>query len=193
MLAPDLLIADAAFVARLKRSKAKALLGPRSGSKTAEMHIPATLPPGPLADLIDLQVTRVESLPEFHNETVLYGNEMHAARVWRETIRSPESVLARFSGDYRDGAPALVGNDKARYLAAGAQGDFLMKVIGDALDWAGVARLPDLGDLRLARRGALRFAFNYGKGPAEVPAGPDAVFHVGGRMLAPVDVAVWTE
>ena len=193
VLAPDLLIADAAFVAKLKRSKAKTLFGPRSGSKTAEMHIPADLPPGPLADLIDLQVTRVESLPEFHSETVLYGNEMHASRVWRETIRSPETVLARFSGDYRDGAPALVGNDKARYLAAGAQGDFLMKVIGDALDWAGVARLPDLGDLRLARRGALRFAFNYGKGPAEVPAGPDAVFHVGGRTLAPVDVAVWTE
>ena len=192
VLAPDLVIAEPAFVERLKASGAKALFGPRSGSKTEDMHIPADLPPGPLAELLDLSVTRVESLPEFHSETVLYGNETHEFGIWRETIRSREPVLATFSGDYRTGLPALVGNDRARYLAAGARGPLLDRVIADALGWAGVETLPDLGDLRLAKRGRLRFAFNYGPVAADVPAGSDARFLVGGRSLPPADVAIWT-
>jgi beta-galactosidase len=65
--------------------------------------------------------------------------------------------------------------------------------MGDTLGWAGVGSLPDLGDLRLARRGRLHFAFNYGSSSAAVPAGADATFLVGGRQLASVDVAIWTE
>ncbi|MDK1493498.1 beta-galactosidase [Sinorhizobium sp. 7-81] len=193
VLAPDLMIADAAFVERLARSGAKVLFGARSGSKTEDMHIPEGLPPGPLSRLIDVSVARVESLPDFHKETVLYGNEIFEAGVWRESIRTVETVLATFDGEYRNGAPALVGNDKARYLATVARGDFLRKVIGDALGWAGVESLTELGDLRVTRRGRLRFAFNFGKATAEVPAAETATFHVGGRRLAPVDVAIWTE
>ncbi|MBB3542089.1 MULTISPECIES: beta-galactosidase [unclassified Rhizobium] len=193
VFAPDLLIADAVFVERLAQCGAKALFGPRSGSKTPNLQIPTSLPPGPLNALLDMQVVRVESLPEFHIESVLHGNETYPASVWRETIRTSEPVLASFSGEYRAGAPALVGNDKARYLAVVAQGDLLMKVIGDTLDWAGVERQPDLGDLRVSRRGPLHFAFNFGKVSAEVPAATAAVFHVGERILTPVGVAVWTE
>jgi beta-galactosidase len=65
--------------------------------------------------------------------------------------------------------------------------------MGDTLGWADVKGLPDLGDLRLARRGKLHFAFNYGSTPASVPASPTADFLVGGRELAPVDVAIWTQ
>ncbi|WP_058322610.1 beta-galactosidase [Sinorhizobium sp. GL28] len=193
VLAPDLVIPDQAFVEKLAASGAKVLFGPRSGSKTEDMHIPEGLPPGPLASLIDLSVARVESLPEFHAESVLYGNETYPAGVWRETVRSSEAVLATFEGDYRNGAPALVGNDKARYLATGARGEFLSKVIGDALGWASVEALADLGDLRITRRGKLSFAFNYGKTAVDVPAPAGATFHVGGRKLGPVDVAIWSE
>ncbi|MGF6175177.1 beta-galactosidase [Ensifer sp. 4252] len=193
VLAPDLVIANQAFVEKLAKSEAKVLFGPRSGSKTEDMHIPEGLPPGPLAALIDVSVARVESLPEFHGETVLYGNEIYPSGIWRETVRTSETVLATFESEYRNGAPALVGNDKARYMAAAARGDFLKKVINDALGWASVEALADLGDLRITRRGKLNFAFNYGKGAAEVPAGAGAVFHVGGRKLGPVDVAIWTE
>lgn len=193
VLAPDLAIADEAFVERLARSGAKAVFGARSGSKTKDMHIPGDLPPGPLARLIDVRVARVESLPEFHSETVLYGNETYEAGVWRETVRTSENVLASFDGAYRNGMPALVGNEKARYLAVAARGALLDKVIGDALGWAGVESLPDLGDLRVTRRGRLRFAFNFGRVSATVPAGASAEFYVGGRTLKPVDVAVWVE
>lgn len=193
VLAPDLVIPDAAFLARLKASKAKTLLGPRSGSKTRDMHIPADLPPGPLADLLDFRVTRVESLPDYHSEPVLYGNASHPVTGWRELIRTNETVLATFEGEHRPGSPAVIGNDRARYVGTLPRGEFLAKLMGDTLGWAGVGSLPDLGDLRLARRGRLHFAFNYGSSSAVVPAGADATFLVGGRQLAPVDVAIWTE
>ena len=193
VLAPDLVIPDAAFVARLKASGAKALFGARSGSKTRDMHIPADLPPGPLGDLLDFRVTRVESLPDFHRETVLYGNSTHQTSGWRETIRTTETVLASFEGDHRSGAPAVIGNDKARYAATLPRGEFLMTLMTDTLGWAGVQTLPDLGDLRLARRGKLHFAFNYGASTATVPAPASAKFLVGDRRLSPVGVAIWTE
>ena len=193
ILAPDLLIAPADFVARLQTCAAKVLFGPRAGSKTPDMQIPSNLPPGPLAGLIDMAVTRVESLPAYHGETVRLGNARHAARFWRETVVTTEPVLARFDGPYRDGAPALIGNDKARYLATLPGPELLADIMAQTLAWAGVAVLPDLGDLRLARRDGLRFAFNFGAATAEGPAGGSAVFHLGGRRLAPLDVAIWSE
>jgi beta-galactosidase len=193
ILAPDLLIAPEAFVENLQRTPAKVLFGPRSGSKTAEMQIPATLPPGPLAALLQMKVTRVESLPDYAPETVIFGNSRYTARRWRETIVTTERRLAHFEGAYRDGAPALIGNDKARYLATLPDLPLLQAIIADTLAWANVATLPDLGDLRLARRGGLHFAFNFGSSHAEVPANPGATFLLGTRSLGPVDVAIWRE
>jgi beta-galactosidase len=71
--------------------------------------------------------------------------------------------------------------------------DLLARILTDALTWAGVDHLDDLGDLRITRRGNLGFAFNYGPDAAEVPAPSTARFLIGERRLGPVDVAVWDE
>lgn len=191
VLVPDLMIADKDLVARLAASPAKLLIGPRAGSKTADMHIPANLPPGPLAELIDVAVLRVESLPAYHRETVIYGNQAHTASAWRETIRSSEETLAHFEGAYRDGAPAMVGNAKARYLATVPETVLVNRLVADALDWAGVARQDDLGDLRQARRGDLRFAFNFGSTAAQVPGDEARTYLVGGATVPPAGVSIW--
>jgi beta-galactosidase len=193
VLAPDLLIPTDAFVRKLQCAEAKVLFGPRSGSKTANMHIPDTLPPGPLGALLDMKVTRVESLPDYAPQSVIFGNSAYQSGRWRETIVSREPVLARFDGAYQNDAPALIGNDKARYLAALPGIELLAAIIADTLNWSGVQAMPDLGDLRLAQRGGLHFAFNFGQEPAKVPAPPTAVFHLGDRLLDPVGVAIWTE
>lgn len=190
---PDMAIANPDFVARLAASGAQILLGPRSGSKTADMHIPANLPPGPLSELIDVRISRVESLPDYHNEPVLFGNVQHRAKGWRESIVTSETVLATFEGSYRKGAPAYVGNDKTRYLATLPDAEFLRQIMVDALEWAGVARLPDLGDLRIARRGSLTFAFNFGAETADIPASSGARLLIGDRRVKPADLAVWME
>lgn len=193
VVAPDLVIPEPAFIERLAASGAKALFGPRSGSKTAAMQTPAYLAPGLIARLLDMRVTRVESLPDDHAEAILIGNRRLAANRWRETVETRESVLGTFDGAYRPGTPALIGNARARYLATLPTTAALGEIMADALDWAGVPRLPDLGDLRLARRGGLGFAFNYGSDPAEVPAPAGARFHVGARRLPPVGVAIWSD
>ena len=51
--------------------------------------------------------------------------------------------------------------------------------------------MPDLGDLRLTRRGGLTFAFNYGQTTVEAPAPQGARFHLGARQIDPAGVAAW--
>ena len=193
IIAPDLVIADAEFAERLAACHAKVLFGPRSGSKTAAMQTPANLAPGMLQKLMNMKVTRVESLPDFHAETILCGNVPLAAHRWRETVETEETVLGTFTGDYRPGTPALIGNDRARYLATLPTPEALRVAIAETLVWAGIEPLPDLGDLRVAGRGGLTFAFNFGHTTAEVLAGPSARFHVGTRSLPPVGVAIWAD
>ncbi|MFC0478778.1 beta-galactosidase [Gellertiella hungarica] len=191
VICPDLLIPNTGFIERLKASQAKVLFGPRSGSKTPDMHIPDGLPPGPLRDLIDIRVTRVESLPSPESETVLHGNRSFAAGTWRETIETGESVLATFTGAYRPGSPALVGNAGVRYLTALPSREWLDALMRDCLDWAGISWLPDLGDIRLARRGDLTFAFNFGTEAKELPIPANAGILVGESYLEPAGVTIW--
>lgn len=193
VICPDLLIADAGFVARLKASGAKVLFGPRSGSKTNDMHIPEGLPPGPLRALLAMKVTRVESLPSAKGEPVLFGNRSFDSGTWRESIETSEPVLATFAGTYRTGAPAFIGNEKARYLATLPSQDLLFSILRDSLDWAGVEWMPDLGDIRLTRRGELTFAFNFGTQPADLPVTEDAEILIGSRHIAPCDVTIWRQ
>jgi len=193
ILAPDLIAADADFIARVKASEAKIMFGPRSGSKTEDVQTPEGLAPGALRALLDMRVTRVESLPDYHAETVMMGNRALPARRWRETVETSEKVLATFAGDYRTGSPALIGNDRARYLATLPSPEGLRPIIADALDWAGVEHLPDLGDIRLTRRGDVTFAFNYGPEMAAVPAPAGARFVLGARQIPPAGVAAWED
>lgn len=193
IVAPDLVIADPGFIARIAASGAKALFGPRSGSKTEAMQTPPNLAPGVLSNLIDMRVTRVESLPDLYEEALILGNRRLHAHRWRETLETHETVLGTFDGAYRPGTPALIGNDRARYLATLPTPASLCDIMADTLDWAAVAHLPDLGDLRLTRRGGMTFAFNYGPATVEVPATFGARFHVGARMLATVGVAIWQD
>lgn len=193
IVAPDLLIPDDGFVDRVLGSQAKVLLGPRSGSKTADMHIPDALPPGPLRRLIDLRVIRVESLPDWQDEPVRFGEHVFFGGRWRETIESSARVIGRFEGTYRRDAPAFIENDRCRYLATLPDPDGLRLVLENTLDWAGVPHLADLGDLRLARRDQVTFAFNFGYAAVEAPAGEAARFVLGKRLVQPCDVAAWVE
>lgn len=136
----------------------------------------------------------MESLPAYHEEPVLYGNASHPVTGWRELIRTSESVLATFEGTHRTGSPAVIGNERARFSWRAAAGR-VPDATGRRCAWLGRrCGSGDLGDLRLARRGRLHFALSSTAfAVATVPASASAAFLVGGRELAPVDVAIWTE
>jgi len=124
-------------------------------------------------------------------ETAVMGNRRIMLRRWRETVETTDTVLARFEGAYREGSPAVVGNDRARYLAGLPDAEGLGLVMTEALDWAGVGHLSDLGDVRLARRGGVTFAFNFGPEAARLAAPEGARFLLGGPVLEPAGVAAW--
>lgn len=193
VLAPDLLIPDERFVARLKASGTRVLFGPRSGSRLADMKWPSNLAPGMLADLTGVSVTRVESLPKAMTVPFLFGDENLQAGSWRESISTDGEVLARFGGAYRPGEPAYTSKGNARYLATLPQPEALRVLFAELFDWSGIDHGPDLGDLRVLRRGALKIALNYGPEVTEIPA-PETVEVLAGTRLVPqAGVTIWRD
>lgn len=180
---------------RLAAFDGQVLIGPRSGSKTADYAIPTDLPPGRLGDRLGVRVTGVESLPAGHRETVIYQDITAPAWLWREHLETgaDTEILGRFADPFAADSPAVTRRAGAWYLACWPQEALMDAVIGDFCQAAGLEILAPLGDLRLRRRGQVRFAFNYGPGPVTVPL-PDGVRPLlGGRQLAAAGVAAWQE
>ncbi len=179
------------LVDRLRSFSGKTLVGPRSGSKTRDFSIPDQLAPGPLRDLLGLTVLRVESFAPAHVEAVQLGNTQYNAVLWREELETDKQVLATFVGEFHPGTAALVESGNFRYLACLASKPLLDKILSDFCEWSGIELSAPLGDVRLRRRGKLRFAFNYGATPAEAPAPDDAQFLLGSRRLPAAGVSAW--
>jgi beta-galactosidase len=187
VVAPGQMHVDDAFVAALDRSSAVVLLGPRSGSKTADFQIPPDLPPGPLQRLIPLQVTRVESLPPTVGEPVILGGEHHTGRFWREHVHTDLDPVATFQG----GTGAWYRQGRVNYLATWPDQALLLRILTDLAEAAGLRPVVLPEGVRVSRRGELVFAINYSPEPRSAPAPPDAAFLLGERLLPPAGVAVW--
>jgi beta-galactosidase len=162
------------------RADAQLVLYPRSGAKTPQLSIPEGLPPGPLRRLIDLRVTRVESLRPGAAVPLTWKGRQHDAIGWREFVEGGAgvTVLARFD----DGGPALLRQRRTRYIAAQVAPALQRDWLADAARDAGMTpvTLPD--GLRLRRRGDLLFAMNYDN-VAHVLDVPQARWLIGGATV----------
>ncbi len=185
---PSLPVLRSGAVAALAESDAAVVLGPRSGSKTESFQIPDGLPPGPLRQLIDMQVTRVESLPPAVHDQITWGNKGYSIGLWRERL---ESAAAETQARFPDGEAAILSQGSTHYLGFWPEEDFLTDYLAALAEARGlpVQRLDDA--LRLRRLGDLTFAFNYGDKPLPAPAPEGSVFVLGGREIAGHDLAVW--
>ncbi|MGJ8527911.1 beta-galactosidase [Maritalea sp.] len=192
VVVPDMIIDNSAFVDKLEESSAKVYLGARTGSKTKDMHIPTKLPPGNFTRLIDVKVERVESLPPYNKDRVELDGILGDLGNWREHIVSDETVLATFQSEFRQGSPALVGNDKCWYGATHFTPSLLQEVVGKLTSWADVFASPNVAtNVRVTRRENLKFAFNFSHKPEQLDLPTETQFLVGGMELAPYDVAIW--
>jgi len=179
VVTPD---ARAAFEA----SEAMLLFGPRTGSKTEAFQIPATLPPGELQTLLPLKVGQVASLrPGLCHRVV--GRVGGAAERWREWVETDADVLAYFA----DGGPALIRAKRAFYLAAWPDSELLNSVMRHVLAAAGLKLLDLPQGVRLRRRGAWQFAFNYGPAQWAAPEPDPSRYRLGNPVLEPQSVACW--
>lgn len=177
---------------------AQIVLGPRAGSKSVNLSFPhadgswSALPPGPLATLAGVQVTRVASLPPGVVEPVALDTAARSVAVtrWREdlALRGAEA-LATFA----DGRPALTRNGPVRYVAGWLDAAGWQAVFAGAAADAGLAVEPLPDGLRISRAGGLTLAFNFSDLALDWTPTPIATPVLGGAHLPPRAMAIWRE
>jgi len=183
VLVPSLPILPDGFVCKLQQSRARILVGPRSGSKTASFSIPDGLPPGALRELVPLTVNRVESL----RDEIFEEGDGWAISRWCEEIETAlEPEFAAHSGKgivYRTGA--------VRYCAAWPDQALLRRLIERMAQESKTALLPLPEGLRLRRTHSHVFAFNYGAAAVDTDALGLGEPVVGTPILPPAGFAIW--
>jgi beta-galactosidase len=187
VVVPSLPIVSDEFAAQIAALASPVLLGPRTGSKTRDVQIPRTLPPGALQSVLPVRVLRVESLRDDVVEQVRIGGDAFPFGAWREDIETDLPALATFE----NGNPAWVRSGMIDYLACWPGEAFLDRVIADLCARAGVETTPMPEGVRISRRGGLTFAINAAAEPQPAPAPDGAVFVIGGPDLPPAGVAAW--
>ena len=157
------------------------IIGPRSGSRTADFAIPESLPPGPI---FPAKVVRVESL----RPGLTHPGQGWAVRNWiehLETGSTPELVA-------EDGTVACWRSGNRHYLAAWPEPDLLDPLLQAAAREAGLDIVPHVEGLRLRRTGSHVFVFNHTTEPLVMPDGVGRQLVLGQRELGPAGVAVLT-
>jgi len=161
VVVPTLPIIPEGFVEKLAALTCPVLLGPRSGSKTASFTIPQGLAPGDLKELIDLTVTRVESLRDGVSEPA----DGWSVTRWREDVR------ARFAPELADaaGRGVIYAVANRRYCAIWPDAALLRLLIERMAGEAGVDLLDLPEGIRVRRSASHAFTFNYAAQPVLVP------------------------
>lgn len=184
IVVPGLFAGSEGFVDALAASDATILLGPRTGSKSADFAISDGLPPGPFRTLIDLKIRRVESLPPFVDVPLEGGGRFDG---WREFLVPGSGVDIRRMSE--DGHAAHVRHGRVHYLGGRPDAETAKSIVGELLREAGIETVDLHRDIRVRDNGGIRYVFNYG--PETVDVGmladsADVLF--GDKQLGPRDV-----
>ncbi|MGF6726576.1 beta-galactosidase [Paraburkholderia sp. GAS41] len=191
VVAPSLPVVPDTLVAQIQAGHAHWLFGPRTGSKTADFTIPATLPPGPLQAVLDVRVSQSESLRPSLRPAVSFDGVSGHGRSWRDHIEAGRGVEVMAAFD--DGVPAVVQAGRVRMTTSCFDPALQRAVLERCVRDAGVEVLTLPEGARLRRRGKVRFAFNYGETTWRVQAPVGAHFVLGGAEVGPCDIAAWIE
>ena len=151
---PELRAALAAF-------RGHAVIGPRSGSKTEQLAIPAAMPPDLPA--LATRVSRVESLPPAAPVPLEGGGQF---RIWRE-LTDGDSEVVEWTAD---GQPALRRAGRLGYLCGWPDRAAMCRILGDAARAAGLATLALPDGLRRTETAGEVFWFNYSAEPMALAA-----------------------
>ena len=176
------------LLAQLNQSPGQIVLGPRAGSKTWDLQIPANLAPGVLTELAGVTVTRVESLPPGIVESIRLDGLTLSATRWRESLLLLD---AEAEAAFNNGDVAISRRDRVRYVAAWLAPDSWRAVLRRAAIDAGLTPIEQPASLRLSRIGGLTVATNFGDDALTWRPGGRAECLQGAPLLAPRDVAIW--
>ncbi len=186
-LVPGLFSWNETLLRSLAAFEGEVLVGPRTGSKTADFAIPPSLPPGLPAPLDGLKVARVETLPE--SVPVPMASGEGSFRFWREVLDgvAPEDVALACA----DGEAALVSAGGLHYLAGWPDATLASAALKRLAEKAGLETLDLPPALRIRRSNALVHCFNYGDEALHLPDhGLRGTPVLGELDLAPSGVAI---
>lgn len=198
IVVPPLPVVSDDLARRLENTLAHVVIGPRTGSKTADLQIPANLPPGPLTSLLPVRVWRVESLRPNVNPRVTFSGSAPDgyARHWRDLLDLDSNDGRRESMQIRavfgDGHPAYVKYGAVHYLASLFDEASTQALFARIAAEAGLAP-TQLGDsIRVSRRGGLTWVFNYGAQTHRLPddISSDTIV-IGSHDIEPQGVAAY--
>lgn len=207
VVVPSLPIIPTTFNQALANFSGPVVLGPHTGSKTPDFAYSPGLNPsaGTVRDRLPMRVTRVETPPTYAGSGVSYAGSNYSISGWEEWIEcsrqnATSNATVEYTSRHRPGKPAACSENDTHYLAFNPPADFLVSYLGDVAAGAGVedlvGRVPgkenDLGaTLRLARRGDLLWAINYGW-EAQSPPTVDGDLIIGEEGDVPAaGVVVW--
>jgi beta-galactosidase len=198
IVVPSLPVVPDDLVRQLESSRAHIVLGPRTGSKTVDLQIPANLPPGPLASLMPARVWRVDSMRPNVTPRVTFSGSVPSgyARHWRDLIEIDPSREGQESMQVRavfsDGHPAYVKHGAVHYLASFFDEASTQALFARIANEAGLAP-THLGDaVRVSRRGGLTWVFNYGPDTHQLAAEiPSDAFVIGSHAIEAQGVAAY--
>ena len=186
-------LSDTTLATKLAGTNGHIMMFPRTGSKTADCWIPDQLPPGAFQQLIDIKITRVETLPK----SISMTTDQEATVIdWRERVEAAFPAEDHFE----DGWGFHYRRERVHYINACPDRKTLLSLIEARLQESGIDHI-DLGPgLRIARRGELTLAFNYGPESIDIS---DAIlrlhrfdkkagFVIGQSALQVGDVCAWS-
>jgi len=168
-------VSDQNLANKLGDAHAHIIMFPRTGSKTSECSIPEQLPPGAFQPLIDIKVTRVETLPK--SISMITTNQSVVVD-WRERVEANFPAEDKFA----DGWGFHFRKDRVHYINGCPELGSLLKLIKSILNECGVAYVKLNDGLRIMQRGDLTLAFNYGPRPVELSN--DILCHFGSKKGA---------
>ena len=186
VLIPPLPILRPEFVASLKKFSGQVLVGPGTGSKTADFQFPPELAPGGLQELIPVTVVRMESLPENAPVSITWNSAHYKCGVWLEHVRSTIEPFIRAE----NGHGIAYRHRKINYLASLPDQPLLNAIVKE------LAQLEELplevlpADARARNRGRLRYYFNYGPEALKLQLPKETAYLVGGPEIPTAGVTI---
>lgn len=193
VLAPGLFKIDAVFADSLGHNGQIALVGPRSGSRTADFQIPQTLPPGPgLQSRIDINIRRSETFAAPASVSVGEAESGFAFQSWREFVTSDSgSISVHERSEDGEIARCSAPDSGVHYLAGWPNDAYALHLMKTLCRNADIATVELHRDIRMRRLGDRTYVFNHGPDPvdiSDVVAGMELIH--GSALLPPYDVAL---
>lgn len=140
----------------LATTDATVLVGPRSGSKTADFSIPANLAPD-LSDCLDLKVSKAESLRP-GAELPIVGGDGSVIR-WREFLELGHGTES--SVRTQDGETLIAARANFRYLGGWLDEIAMRSILRDMAKAAGIATIAMPEGVRMRRVDTGMLIWNY--------------------------------